>query len=194
MGGRNHNERCRDCKERVKYLLFALFGQVEGNWDLDLPCRLEDYKNTDLYDTLAPIHKALQKHRGIDHFTKARKLPKVDFFIPTQKLIIEFDESQHFTKPRDIALSLYPNGQDFGFSVERWRTLCQRLDKRDRYPLYRDEQRAWYDTLRDFAPILTGAGQTIRLYSRDFVWCSLNSGTESDLRAFEQIIINRKGE
>jgi len=192
MNRKNHNEQCRDCKESVKNLLFALFGQVEVNWDLDLPCQLEDYKNTDLYDTLEPIHKALQKHRGFAHFVKSKKLPRVDFFIPDRKLIIEFDESQHFTKPRDIALGLYPYRRRFGFSVERWRTLCQELDKRDNDPPYRDEQRAWYDTIKDFSPILTGAGQTIRLYSLDLVWCSLNSDTESDLRAFEQIIINSK--
>lgn len=150
-------------------MLFALFGQVEVNKDLDLPCRLEDYTNTDSYDSLRTIHEALQKHRGFDHFVKRKKLPRVDFFIPDQKLIVEFDESQHFTKQRDITLSLYPHEKEFVFSIDRWRTLCQELDKRDNYPPYRDEQRAWYDTLRDFAPIITMSGQTVRLFSRDMV-------------------------
>jgi len=170
-----------------------LFGDVNVNCDLDIPCRLEDYTNTNLHSTLGLLHEALQKHRGFDHFVKSKKLPRVDFFIPGRKLIVEFDESQHFTKPRDTTLSLYPYGQDFGFSIVKWRKLCQELDKRDNDPPYRDEQRAWYDTLRDFAPILWGAGKIIRLYARDLVWCSMNSDTESDLRIFEQLLINSKG-
>lgn len=193
MSRKHHNERCRDCKENVRNLLAALLGAVEVNWDLDLPGKLEDFTNTSLYDSLGIVHEALQKNRGFKQFVRSKKMPRVDFFIPERKLIIEFDESQHFTKPRDVALSLYPNGQYFGFSVERWRTLCQELSKSDNDPPYRDEQRAWYDTLRDFTPILWGTGQTIRLYSRDLVWCSLNSNAESDLRAFEQIIISSKG-
>ncbi len=138
---KSHNERCRECKEKVRNLLTELFGRVETNWDLDFPCQLKDHTNTYLNDILGPIHEALQKFRGFDHFVKSKKLPRVDFFIPDRKLIVEFDESQHFTKPRDIALSLYPPGKNyFGFSVERWRTLCQQLDKQDNYPLYRDEQ------------------------------------------------------
>ena len=70
--------------------------------------------------------------------------------------------TQHFTKPREIALGLYPQNIPYGFSVERWRKLCESLDKRDNDPPYRDEQRAWYDTLRDFAPqIVWGKGKTI---------------------------------
>lgn len=192
MSRKTHNERCHDCKKSVRNLLAALFGAVEVNWHLDLFCRLEDFINTSLYDTLGVVHEALQKNRGFNQFVMSNNLPRVDFFIPDRKLIIEFDESQHFTKPRDLALSLYPNGQDFGFSLKRWRTLCQELDRGDNDPPYRDEQRAWYDTLRDFAPIITGAGQTYRLYSRDLVWCSLNSHSESDLRTFKLTIINSK--
>ena len=127
-----------------------------------------------------------------DNFVKAKRLPRVDFFIPDQKLIVEFDESQHFTEPRAIALGLYPNKDDFGFSLEKWSNLCRDLDKRDNDPPYRDEQRAWYDTLRDFVPLFWGAGQTVRLYSRDFVWCSLDPKKESDLQTLRQLEINKK--
>jgi hypothetical protein len=185
-----HNERCRDCKESIKNMLAAIFDDVEVNCDINLPARLMDYLDTNIYDDLAPVYKALQTHRGYDAFVKTKKLPRVDFFIPNQKLIIEFDESQHFTKPREITLSLYPQ-EEYGFSVDRWRTLCQDLSKRDNDPPYRDEQRAWYDTLRDFTPFLWKAGKTVRLFSRDFVWCSLNPKEESDLRTFRKIISNQ---
>lgn len=178
--------------QSVKNLLDAVVGGVEVNWDLSLACRLEDYTNSHLCDTLGLIHGALQKHRGFHNFVKAKKLPRVDFFIPEQRLIIEFYESQHFTIPRDIALGMYPFGQKYGFSVEKWRMLCKNLDRRDNDPPYQDEQRAWYDTLRDFAPVLWRAGRTIRLYSRDLVWCSLNPGSKSDLHTFEQILMNAR--
>jgi hypothetical protein len=190
MGAIRHNERCRDCKESIKNLLAAIFHDVEVSYDINLPAKLEDYSGTNIYDDIAPVYQALQNHKGYHEFLKAKRLPRVDFFIPDKKLIIEFDESQHFTKLRQIALSLYPDRQEFGFPVDRWRMLCQDLSKRDNDPLYRDEQRAWYDTLRDFAPFLWKTGKTVRLFSRDFVWCPLNSKDGSDLRTFREIISN----
>ena len=64
------------------------------------------YRDTSLNDVLGPIYHALQNHRGFDNFVRSKKLPRVDFFIPGRSLIIEFDESQHFTKPRYVALHL----------------------------------------------------------------------------------------
>lgn len=189
---RKHNERCRDCKLTVGNMLATLFGSVHVNWDLDLPCRLDDYANTGLADALGTVHEALQKYRGFDQFVRSKKMARVDYFIPDQNLIVEFDESQHFTKPRGIALGLYPQGKEYGFSVERWRALCEKLDVRDNDPPFRDEQRAWYDTIRDLVPQLWGNGKTIRLYSRDFVWCSLNPASESDLLKFKQIIFEKR--
>jgi len=195
MSGKSHNERCPDCKENVRNLLRELFGPVETNWDLGLPCQLPDYTDTNLYDTLRPIHEALQNNRNFEIFVKSKKLPRVDYFVPDRKLIVEFDESQHFTKPRDLALSFYPASENnFGFSVEKWRKLCQQLNKRDNDPPYRDEQRAWYDTIRDFAPVLWNAGQTARLYSRDAIWCSLSPDSESDLQTFRQLVEGRSGD
>lgn len=106
---KSHNERCPECKKSVKKLLEACLGIVEINWDLEIGCRLDAFKNTKLLGVLEPIHTALQNHRGFEHFVKSTKLPRVDFFIPERNLIVEFDESQHFTKTRDIALSLYPD-------------------------------------------------------------------------------------
>lgn len=190
MRTKNHNERCRECKKSIKTLLNTTFGKVEVNYDINLPSRLEDYLDTNIYKDLVPVYQALQNHRGFDHFVKAKKLPRVDFFIPDQNLILEFDESQHFTKTREIALSHYPKRQAFGFPVDKWRALCQEMNMRDNDPPYRDEQRAWYDTLRDFAPLLLETGKTVRLFSGDLVWCSLNPKEESDLKTFRAFILN----
>ena len=191
MNKKNHNERCRDCKQNFTDLLVATFGGVEVNWDLNIPCRLEELISSGLSDVLNPIYDALKQYRGFDHFVKATKLPRVDYYIPSGGLIIEFDESQHFTKPREITLSHYPHDLIVGFSVEKWKSLCLKLNKKDNDPPYRDEQRAWYDTIRDFAPTLLGAGKTIRLYARDDIWCSLDSKDESDLIRFNNFIMDR---
>jgi hypothetical protein len=183
-----HNERCPDCKTSIRNLLAARFHHVEVNWDLDLPCSMSDYKDARLSSMLGTIYDALRDYRGYDHFVRSKKLPRVDFFIPEGYFIIEFDESQHFTRPREIALSHYHGHRGFGFSPDRWRTLCQQFNKRDNDPPFRDEQRAWYDTLRDFAPMLHGVGRTIRLYSRDAIWCFLNPNNQSDLHTFEALI------
>lgn len=187
---KSHNERCRECKQGIQSLLATVFDDVQVNYDIDFPSRIEHYSNSDIYDDIAPVYRALQRHRGHYEFVKAKKLPGVDFFIPNEKIIIEFDESQHFTEPRGIALSLYPEKIQYGFSVDKWRKLCQELNKRDNDPPYRDEQRASYDTLRDFAPQLWKTGKTVRLYSRDLVWCVLNPRKKSDLQTFREIVLN----
>lgn len=192
MNKKSHNERCPSCKHNIKVLLMEIFGRAETNWDLDISSSLGYYANTSFGKALQTIHEALQKYRNFDRFIRSSKLPRVDYFIPGKNIIVEFDESQHFTKPREIALSRYPNELQYGFSVEKWRKLCQKLNKRDNDPPYRDEQRAWYDTLRDFAPRLWGSGKIVRLYSRDLIWCSMKPKNKSDLADFRQIIMTGK--
>lgn len=183
-----HNERCRDCKENFHSLLAMIYEDVRVNYDIDFPSKIEDLRDTCIYSEISTVYQALQKHRGYFNFVRSKSLSRVDFYIPNERIIIEFDESQHFTEPRGIALDLYPKNFLYGFSVDRWRNLCRELNKRDNDPPYRDEQRAWYDTLRDFAPRLWNSGKTIRIYSRDLVWCSLNPKKESDLNAFKKLM------
>ena len=109
MNKKAHNERCRECKQTFRDLLAAVFGGVESNYDLNIPCRLEEFNGTVFLDDLGKIYDELNQYRRFEHFVKATKLPRVDYFIPSGGLIIEFDESQHFTKPREITLGHYPN-------------------------------------------------------------------------------------
>jgi hypothetical protein len=101
----------------------------------------------------------------------------MDFYVPREGLIVEFDESQHFTMPRAVALEMYPATvrEALGFDTVRWVALCRTLNKRDPSPIDRDEQRAWLDTLRDFAPLILGRGRTVRLFARDNVWCEMRT-------------------
>lgn len=185
---RSHSERCKSCKLRILEFLQAAYGRVEPNRKLDLPAKVADLPPSPHSEVLTSIYKALQRSRGHTGFPRRPQLPHVDFFLPDQKMIVEVDESQHFTAQRDLALSLYPEQLRLGFPRERWRQLCQTLNKRDNDPIDRDETRAWYDTLRDFAPQFLGLKPTVRLYIKDCVWCSLSPASKADVATFKSLI------
>jgi len=185
-----HDERCPKCKETIRKLLVRIYGKVEENYKFEVGTRLEDFRNTSCYDKLKEIYELLQNHRGFRDFVKAKTLPNCDFFIPSRGCIVEFDESQHFTLPRRIALKTYPDELELGFDREKWMTLCDKINARDNDPPYRDEQRAWYDALRDFLPPVRGLEPTVRLFARDFVWCSLNPDDTSDGEKFRRFLRN----
>ncbi len=180
----HHDERCPKCKETIRKFLERIYGKVELNYKFEVGTHLKDFLNTSCYGELKEIYEALQNHRGFKEFVKATTLPNCDFFIPSLGFIVEFDESQHFTLPRRIALETYPDGLELGFNRGKWIALCEKINARDNDPLYRDEQRAWYDTLRDFLPEIKGLKPTIRLFAGDFAWCSLNPNNKSDVQRF----------
>jgi len=77
----------------------------------------------------------------------------------------------------------------------RWAFICDKTRATDNDPRYRDEQRAWYDTLRDFLPELTGnLKPTVRLYSEEMQWCSLDPDNPDDVEKFKNIIESRRKE
>lgn len=185
---KRHNERCKECKIRIEELLSLIYGEVIAGHNLNLPSKIEDYTGAIFEKQLVQIHAELQEYRGHNFFVKAKKLPNVDFFIPEPGFIVEFDESQHFTKPREIALTRYPDALTLGFDKSKWINLCAKLDKKDNDPAYRDEQRAWYDSLRDFAPSILEIKPTIRLYASDYAWCSLDAKNKSDQEQFKKLL------
>ena len=56
MNKKAHNERCRECKQTFRDLLAAVFGSVESNYDLNFPCRLEEFNGTEFADVLDQIY------------------------------------------------------------------------------------------------------------------------------------------
>jgi hypothetical protein len=185
------DERCKECKRVLKKLLEKLYGRVEQNHKLTLGTRPDVYKGTQCHAILGKIFLALQRHRGFTEFVGVNKLPPSDFFVPNPGFLVEFDESQHFTTPRSLALSLYPNNLDFGFDIPQWMNHCDEIQARDNDPPFRDEQRAWYDTLRDFAPQSTGTLPTLRLQADEFEWCSLDPDDATDVETFRHILGQR---
>lgn len=160
-------------KEALWKLLQELFGYVvteaQFGW-LVVP----DRQSMD--HSLAKIVDALASHRNYQDFYSPGKSLSVDYFIPSIRLIVEYDERQHFTIPRSIALRNYPEGLGLIFDTYRWIQECEAIRAINSTPYYRDEQRAFYDSVRDILAI--GNGMTIvRIKEGDFDW------TDSEAKA-----------
>ena len=185
-----HSERCPDCKIRVRELLERIYGTCLSNHRFRWRNDLASYAGTSIDSDLRNVATVLEKYRGfsVRDFVRSEVLAPCDFFVPDPGFIVEFDESQHFTKPRALALSGYADKQPTGFSAGRWISLCEHHNARDNDPPFRDEQRAWYDTLRDLVPLLNGIDPTVRLYARDLMWCALDPDNTQDRQRFLALI------
>lgn len=186
-----HSERCPECKTQIEEMLEAVFGEVRVDHRFNLRVLPEDYLNSEYSDALTEIHDALTEHRGFHGITRTDRLGAVDYYVPDPGFILEFDESQHFTAPRRVALEHYPDHLPLGFDRDRWIGLCEEIDQSDNDPPYRDEQRAWYDTLRDFLPTFMDLKPTVRLFAADREWCKLDPQDDHDLAVFKRLVLGR---
>lgn len=187
-----HSGHCRPCKQRVREMLVALYGKCRINHNFPWSAQPEDYAPAPVGDTLHRIRAALSDLRGHRDFIKSPLVPPCDYYMPEEKLIVEFDESQHFTRARLISLSLYSADWKYGFSPERWKDLCRRIDAVDDTPIDRDERRAWYDVLRDLVPAVHGFKPTVRLYASDHQWCSFDAANPKDRSTFQGLLGERE--
>lgn len=183
-----HTENCPECKNIIHKLLQKIYEQAERDYKIELSTHLEDFKDSKTYKQLKRIYTALRNYRGFENFTRAKKISGCDFYVPNPGFILEFDESQHFTTPRKIALQNYPLDLEVGFSKESWIKKCEVLNRKDNDPVFRDEQRAWYDTLRDFLPALKGLNPSIRIFAKRKQWCSLDPDNPKDVEEFKSIL------
>lgn len=183
-----HDERCPECKQTIGEILEQTYGEVKRNYKFQIGTSPSEFNDKKYGEGLKKIFEALQEHRGFRDFIKAKTLPNCDFFVPNPGFVLEFDETQHFTSARKLALELYPEELKLGFDRKKWIELCNKIHARDNDPPYRDEQRAWYDTLRDFLPEIVGLKPTIRIFAKDFAWCYLNPKIRPDLERFKSLM------
>ncbi len=103
------------------------------------------------------IYDALCDYRGHTEFAKPGKI-KCDYVIgiDTNKIIIEYDEDQHFTKARELTFNHYPKDVKIRFDKDVWIERCRNLNRHDNDPVYRDEQRAFRDAIRDIEAFKNG--------------------------------------
>ena len=190
-----HSERCPECKRRVNQLLERSYGRCLANHRFPWPANAVAYAGTAIQPVLQKVAAVLRANRGyrVEDFVKARTLAPCDFWVPDPGFVVEFDESQHFTYPRRSALIAYGDALPLGFSRRRWIELCEKHDAKDNDPPHRDEQRAWYDTLRDLVPPLEGHLPTVRLYARDLAWCALDVDRADDRTWFFETVLSIPG-
>ena len=186
-----HSAHCRACKERVRELLTAIYGECRVNHSFPWPTQPELYANTPIGNLLEQIRAALGDLRGHRDFIKSPQMPPCDYVISDPPFILEFDESQHFTRPRLVTLALYPENLESGFWLSHWQELCRQIDAQDDQPFDRDERRAWYDTLRDLVPTVHGFNPTVRLYAGEFAWCSLDAAVKTGPDQFVALLRDR---
>lgn len=190
--GDRHTERCPKCKNTIESLLRKIYGRVEVNPKFHISTDFEDHKGRSIYYQLKKIKNQLEQHRGFKDFVKVSTLPRCDFFVQNPGILFEFDESQHFSIPRKISLQNYPSNLKLGYSAQKWISLCNKIKAKDNNPPYRDEQRAWYDVLRDFLPQINNLKPTVRLFSKDMKWCSLNPKEPEDVKKFKRIVEGKR--
>lgn len=95
----------------------------------------------DLYDELA-------NYRGDSTFAKRNVALRCDFVCEREKIIIEYDERQHFSEARRRALLSYRDIR-LDYDRELWIKACKDIQAKDNHPFNRDEARAYYDSVRD---------------------------------------------
>lgn len=96
------------------------------------------------------IYDALSAYRGNTTFAKKGVALRCDFVCESNRLIIEYDERQHFSDARRIALEAY-SGVPLCFDKQLWIAACNSIHAKDNSPVNRDETRAYYDSARDIA-------------------------------------------
>lgn len=91
---------------------------------------------------------ALSAYRGDTGFAKKNVTLRCDFVCESQKLIIEYDERQHFSEARKLALESYKSVPLY-YDRDLWIKACSDIRAKDGNPANRDEVRAFYDSTRD---------------------------------------------
>lgn len=167
MNGRKYEPQ----KQALLQLLQKRFGAVTCeatfSW-LTVPDR------RDLDGSLTAMIQALESLRGFSNFLRTGRLLHCDFVLPNERIIVEYDERQHFTLQRQKSLELYPPDIQLGFDRREWMKSCALIKATDPSPPYRDEQRAFYDSLRDIYAVRNGY-QIVRIRQGVVDWTSSES-------------------
>jgi len=171
--GQKERKREKDLqKQALKSQLGRHFGRVETEASFEW---LVVPERVSIDNDLMKIVDALSSYRGYKNFFTPGWTLHVDYYIASHKLIIEYDERQHFTIPRAIALRNYPADMKLGFDKDEWINECEKIKANDPTPYNRDETRAFYDSLRDI--LATRHGLTVkRTKTKDCDWTRPEAG------------------
>lgn len=96
------------------------------------------------------LYDSLVAYRGDTTFAKKGVTLRCDFVCESRKLIIEYDERQHFSAARRVALEAYSE-VPVSYDRQLWINACHSINAKDNSPFNRDEIRAYYDSVRDIS-------------------------------------------
>jgi len=153
-------------KNAIQRLLQKHFGHIETEKKFDW---LKTPNQEKLPKEYSQIVKALSEYRNQNGFQKSNYQLLCDIVLEDHKLIIEYDENQHFSKAREITLENYPSTIKLNFSKETWINACKKINAKDNSPIDRDEKRAFYDTVRDIEAFRHGY-KLVRVKHGDIDW------------------------
>lgn len=153
-------------KNAIQRLLQKHFGHIETEKKFDW---LKTPNKEKLPNEYSQIVKALSEYRKQNGFQKSNYQLLCDIVLEDHKLIIEYDENQHFSKARQITLENYPSTIKLHFSKETWINACKKINAKDNSPIDRDEKRAFYDTVRDIEAFRHGY-KLVRIKHGDIDW------------------------
>lgn len=140
-------------------------------------------KISDMGKAEQKIYNALVAIRGFKEFYNIGTSLRCDYVLTKQKIIVEFDERQHFTIQRAVSFKAYPNNPTLFFDKNEWFNRCNELKAYDNDPPYRDEQRAFFDSLRDLRSFKNGF-KLIRFYEKDL---ASSEGINNSIKKIKEI-------
>lgn len=157
-------------REALRKVLAQQWGPVETEKKFQ-GISVPDLKSrSSMEPVLFHILQNIEAHRRIEVQGKMNWLLAFDFFLPRIGVVVEFDERQHFTPLRATALKAYPTEIELGFDKARWIQLSEEIRAGDNSPIYRDEQRAFYDAIRDITVSKVGLKPVVRIFEEDVQW------------------------
>lgn len=132
----------------------------------------------DFGEHFSAIDKIFKILNGDINSNNSKQLTKLNcdaYFGGQYNFIFEFDEVQHFSSLRLLALENYPIGLKLNYNIKHWISLCHRHKyKADNYRKTkttvdfnflggRTAQRAYLDSFRDLLPKVQGLNPTLRI-------------------------------
>ena len=157
-------------REALRKVLSAKWGKVETEKRFSEICVPDLVNRHTIPFPLNQILNNIEAHRNIHIRGRKNLALAFDFYLPQVDLVIEFDERQHFTPLRAASLRAYPKDSLLGFDKKRWAQLSDEIRAGDNSPIYRDEQRAFYDSIRDIMATKIGLKPVVRIFEDDAKW------------------------
>jgi very-short-patch-repair endonuclease len=153
-------------KNAIQMLLQKHYGHIETEKKFGW---LKTPNHNNLPEEYKEIVTAISKYRNQNGFQKSNYFLSCDIVLNDKKLIIEYDENQHFSKARKISLENYPARIQLNYSKEKWIAACEKINAKDNNPIDRDEKRAYFDAVRDIEAFKHGY-RLIRIKHGDIDW------------------------